>query len=105
MPAPSPNETVLAIDPGRDKCGFAIVRGDGEVLDRHIVARAEAVEYASSFSKKYTLTAIVIGDSTSSKGLWEELKNAGLIVETINEKNSTFEARELYWQANPSRGW
>ena len=97
---------IVALDPGNEKCGVAIVYLD-QVLMREIVARGDVVERLRAVLPK--AGPIVVGDGTGSKAFIQELIGAmpqaeGRIV-TIDEKRSSVEARSLYWRQHPPRGW
>lgn len=102
---------LLAIDPGKDKCGLAVVSFAGEVLQRQIVATTQMPQVLPDWLQRYEIAQIIIGDSTTSKTMRATLstllKNpaSGVDVISVTEKNSTLEARELYWRENPPRGW
>lgn len=104
---------VLAIDPGREKCGVALARFDTQAPDalqireRAIWPRAEFLEHLSQLLREFDVHAFVLGDATSSRELRAALEreHAGVPIHMVDERNSTLEARPLYWAANPPRGW
>ncbi len=97
----------LGFDPGRDKCGLAIVSDEKEVMIHEVVLADKALEKINFYLTTYTIQALIIGNQTTSK-LWQEKLKRGLgqVVEikTVNERNSTLEARDRYWQMFPPRG-
>ena len=103
---PTPN-LVLAFDPGRAKCGLALVGRDGEPLQRRVAPVAEVQNLLTLWAEEYAISTVVLGDSTSSRQwqarIAEWLPQARICV--VDESNSTLEARTLYWQAHPPRGW
>lgn len=98
---------LIAVDPGKDKCGLAVVDLHGGVLSRQIVATAQAPSVVLSLLETHSTTQILIGDSTTSRTMRERLSTLMPAVQIIEveEKNSTLEARSLYWRENPPRGW
>ena len=98
---------LLAIDPGKDKCGLAVVALDGEVLEKQIVATTQIAQILPQWLERHEISQIIIGDSTTSKTMRATLSTLApnLEVISVGEKNSTLEARELYWRENPPRGW
>lgn len=98
---------VLAIDPGRDKCGVAVVRASGEVIELDVYARATILSVVSQLLRKHGVRQIVLGHATTSRDLSEQLKSdcPDVQVATIDETNSTLEARALFWRAHPPRGF
>ena len=101
-------EAILAIDPGREKCGVAAVSASGETLEQSIAARAETSALIATLLRKYAARVIVLGHATSSATLRAELESiaqAGdATIFVIDETGSTLEARELYWEKFPPRG-
>ena len=97
---------VLAVDPGRGKCGLAVVDGDGHILDRAVVDRGGLAEAVRELVDVHGPSVLVLGDSTGSKAVLEEL--TGLVSdipsELVDERNSTLEARQLYFEHHPPRG-
>jgi len=103
--------TVLAIDPGTDKCGMALVHRDAEgKLDlrwRAIVPRAEVVAHMRESEAAGHFSMLIVGSGTGSKTLVSEIRDAypALGVLLVDEKDTTLQARERYWEFNPRRGW
>ena len=98
---------MLAFDPGRAKCGLALVGRDGVSVRRCVVPVAEVQDALTLWNGEYAISTVVLGDSTSSRQ-WQQriaewLPQAQIFV--VDESNSTLEARTLYWQAHPPRGW
>ena len=75
------NDEILAIDPGREKTGIAILK-NSDVLEHKI--------NGTSSKKKYDL-------------LKREFIDRDIVL--INEYRTTDEARKLYFQENPPKGW
>jgi len=100
------NEVVLAIDPGRQKCGLAVGR-PGELLARAVVPAAQAPEVVAGWVKRYGVARIVLGEGTGSETILEALGHlSGLPrVETVQERGTTLEARRRYFRDHPPRGW
>lgn len=101
-----PIPVVLAIDPGRDKCGVAVVRASGEVVELDVYARSSILSIVVELLKKHGVLQIVLGHATTSRDLSELLKIQcpGIAVATVDETNSTLEARALFWRAHPPQG-
>ncbi|HEX8552545.1 MAG TPA: hypothetical protein VF681_13440 [Abditibacteriaceae bacterium] len=98
---------VVAIDPGREKCGLAVVDQHLNVRSRAIVPRSEIVALALLSLDGSGAELIALGHSTQSNEVRAELEAArpGVQIEIIDERNSTLEARDWYWRSNPPRGW
>ncbi len=103
----APVPVVLAIDPGRDKCGIAVVSAAGESLEQLICARREVAESLTPLLAKYGVGVIVLGHATTSRALHQELQQRlpHIQIHIIDETGSTLQARDEYWRAHPPRGW
>lgn len=103
--------TVLAIDPGTDKCGMALVRrqasGELQMLWRTIAARSEVVKVMRELETTMEFSMLIVGSGTGSKVLCTEIREAfpALGVLLVDERDTTLQARERYWEFNPRRGW
>lgn len=103
--------TVLAIDPGSAKCGMALVKRDLEgkiqVIWRSIVPREEVLEAIDLAAEKEPFSLLVVGSGTTSKDLVHQLRDAdpGLAVLVVDEKDTTIQARERYWEHTTRWGW
>lgn len=100
------NDEILAIDPGREKTGIAILK-NSDVLEYKIINSEELVQIIKSLLEKYIIKTIVMGNGTSSKKKYDLLKREFIDrdIVLINEYRTTDEARKLYFQENPPKGW
>ncbi len=100
------NDEILAIDPGREKTGIAILK-NSDVLEHKIINSEELVQIIKSLLGKYIIKTIVMGNGTSSKKKYDLLKREFIDrdIVLINEYRTTDEARKLYFQENPPKGW
>lgn len=103
--------TVLAIDPGSAKCGMALVRrNDGGGLDllwRKVAKRAEVLDAIDAAASVEPFSMIIVGSGTTSKDLVHQIreKHPSIGILVVDEKDTTLQARERYWEHNPRRGW
>lgn len=95
--------TVLAIDPGRDKCGLAVVQ-PGRVLHQEVVARDRLAERVAELTGQYAVHVIVVGDATGSQQVLREVSGLGRPVELVPERGTSLEARRRYLREHPPRG-
>lgn len=100
------NDEILAIDPGREKTGIAILK-NSDVLEHKIINSEELVQIIKSLLEKYIIKTIVMGNGTSSKKKYDLLKQEFIDrdIVLINEYRTTDKARKLYFQENPPKGW
>lgn len=99
-------QTILGLDPGRDKCGIAIIQGQQKLLYHQIVDSDQAIAKIGQLTQKYPLELIVMGNGTTSKSWYQQIKSnlATVPIITIDERNSTLEARDRYWLMYPPQG-
>ncbi|BAC08202.1 Holliday junction resolvase RuvX [Thermosynechococcus vestitus] len=95
----------LGFDPGQDKCGLALALGQ-EVVRHEVVASDRAIACVQEWHQAYPFEQVIIGNQTTSRR-WQQQLQAALAVEIIpvDERHSTLEARDRYWQLFPPRGW
>lgn len=104
-------KTLLAIDPGSTKCGFALVHRDESDhihLQWHdIIPSEQAAERATALQLEHQFTLIVVGNGTRSRSIVEALREsmASIGILVVDERETTMQARERYWEYNPRRGW
>jgi hypothetical protein len=116
-PASSPvPATVLAIDPGRFKCGTAVVRLAVQedapdrltVLHHDITGAEHLVARALHLITAHNVTIVLIGDATNGKALARSLREAlpeQVPIEMVPEAFTSQRARTRYCQENPPAGW
>jgi RNase H-fold protein (predicted Holliday junction resolvase) len=103
--------TVLAIDPGSSKCGMALVSrdegSDVNILWRSITPRDQVLQAIETALKLGDFKTVVIGGGTTSRDLVGAIRDAcpGLGLLVIDEKDTTLQARERYWEHMPRSGW
>ncbi|MHB8993880.1 MAG: RuvC family protein [Armatimonadota bacterium] len=97
--------TVLAIDPGRDKCGLAVVSGEA-VLFRAIIPSSEIGLTCRYILSQHPGAQLIIGNGTCSGVVAEAITEANpeVAVRVVPEEFTTLQARRLYAQDHPARG-
>ena len=98
--------SVIAIDPGSDKCGVVVVCRSGEVSFRAIVAPADLCATVRALEQQYRPLHILCGKGTGSKPLLRQLEAAGLglTVTPVDESYTSEAARRRYVAENPPCG-
>ena len=107
VPADGP-VTVLAVDPGRAKCGLAVVTAPSTVLWRGVVPTERLVVEAASALRRYApVHRLLVGAGTHSAPLRRALQVAfpDVPLETVDEHGSSARARRRFVAENPARGW
>ncbi|MFP4248799.1 MAG: hypothetical protein ACLFU7_04010 [Armatimonadota bacterium] len=96
-------DVVVAVDPGRSKCGVAVVAADGEVLSLAVVEADQVGLTAAALAHTHGAGVVVLGGRTGAPRAWELIHAAdpALSIAEIEEDMSSLEARDRYWQENP----
>jgi RNase H-fold protein (predicted Holliday junction resolvase) len=94
----------LGFDPGKDKCGVAIVNVDGQPLYHEVVTADTVLQRIPQLCVEWAVTQVVIGDRTMTRQWQAKLSDLGLPIAPIDEHNSSMEARDLYWEMYPPQG-
>ena len=98
--------TVLAVDPGRDKCGVAIVDSRLTILHRQVVATQRLDGAARDLVRRFDPDVILVGNGTFSREarqILEQVEGSPPLI-TVDERHTTERARLEYWRMNPPRG-
>ena len=95
---------VLAIDPGREKCGVAVLASDGGVLVQRVVMTAELDATVGTLIRAYEPT-VIMGNGTTSADAKKRVEALGVPVTLVDEYRTTDAAKCAYWKAHPPRGW
>ena len=95
----------MGIDPGRDKCGVAILTAAGEIKFQRVIQTEELDAVIKNLAAEFAIEKVILGDGTTHKAAAQKVKAAGLTFELVDEKHTTEEARREYWVKNPPRGW
>ncbi|MCG9893879.1 MAG: hypothetical protein MH204_00205 [Fimbriimonadaceae bacterium] len=108
---PRSTKNVLALDPGSRKVGVVLARrAEGarlEILWRRIVPPEGVVELVEESRAKDEFDVLVVGAGTHSSELVPRLREAaeGRAVLSVDERNTTVEARARYWRHHGKKGW
>lgn len=95
----------MGIDPGKDKCGVAVLTASGEIKYQRVVATEELDTVIKTLAAQFDIESVILGDGTTHKAAAQKVKAAGLNFQLVDEKHTTEEARREYWKKNPPRGW
>jgi RNase H-fold protein (predicted Holliday junction resolvase) len=104
-------KTVLAIDPGSKKCGLALVRRESNneltLLWRKIAPSEKLIEAIDEAIQIEQASVFVVGSGTQGKQTVQRLREKwpATAILSVDEKDTTLQARERYWEFNPRRGW
>lgn len=99
------DEIVLAVDPGRDKVGMAVVSKAHGTLLRCIAGVRDCATRGSELARAHGVHKIVVGDRTGSREVVQALAlSSGLEVITVDEHRSSMEGRQRYLREHRGKG-
>jgi len=98
---------IVAIDPGRDKCGLAVIDAQQGVIYQAVVATRNLPELLLPLVREKGVSRLVLGDRTGTGELIRRLRSAGIEMEIVlvDEHRSTEEGRRRFFADNPPVGW
>jgi RNase H-fold protein (predicted Holliday junction resolvase) len=96
-------QTILGFDPGKDKCGVAVIDADRALRYHQVLVTAEVISQISDLCQQYNVSRIVMGDQTTAKQWQHQLTTVfpNLPITLVDERYSSLEARDRYWQMYP----
>ncbi|MBD2410724.1 resolvase [Nostoc calcicola FACHB-389] len=105
----SPTQPViLGFDPGRDKCGLAVMGLDRQLYYHEVVVAKEAIATIETLRQRFPVSLMVMGNQTTAKQwkqqLYQQLSEPLNII-LVDERYTTLEARDRYWQMYPPKGF
>lgn len=101
------NNMILGFDPGKDKCGIAVMGDNSQIHYHEVVLASDVAQTLQSLCQKFPIQTVVMGDQTTSKQWRKKLEgilSQSLSIVQVNERYSTLEARDRYWQLYPPQG-
>lgn len=97
---------LLSIDPGRKKCGLAVIDSGKSILHREIVPTENIKSVTNCCISRFKPAMIIMGNATWSRNILQDLENSMQIpIRVTGEKHSTERARLRYFQEYPPRGF
>lgn len=97
---------VLAVDPGRDKCGLALVGPDGPRF-RAIIPSAEIGLTCRYLLGQHPHAEMIIGEGTGASNVVAAIRQIlpDVAVTMVPEAHTTLRARERYFRDQPTPWW
>lgn len=97
---------ILGFDPGRAKCGIAVMGSDRALCYHAVVMTEQAIATLADLRQRFPITLLVMGDQTTAKEWQRQLSELPdpLPIVMVDERYSTLEARDRYWQMFPAKG-
>ena len=96
---------LLSIDPGKSKCGLVLAEKYKKIVYEAIILESELLEdYVRNLNIFEDISNIIIGNGTTSREIREKLNFFKKEIITFEEKNTTYRAKERYFELFPISG-
>ena len=96
---------VVAIDPGKSKCGLVLAEISEKKVYKAIILKSELLEnYLRNLITAEDIEQIIIGNGTTSREIREKIHFFKKEIITFEEKNTTYRAKERYFELFPITG-
>ena len=97
---------LISIDPGKCKCGLVLAELSEKKVHEAIILKSELLEdYVRDLNTIENISEIVVGNGTTNRKIREKLDFFKKEIITFEEKNTTFRAKERYFELFPIRGF
>ena len=96
---------VIAIDPGKSKCGIVLAEISEKKVYKAIIVKSEFLENCvRNLITAEDISQIIIGNGTTSREIKEKLYFFKKEIKTCEEKNTTYRAKARYFEIFPISG-
>ena len=96
---------LIAIDPGKCKCGLVLAEISEKKVYKAIILKSELLEdYVRDLNAVEDISKIIIGNGTTSKDIRRKLDFLKKEIITFEEKNTTYRAKARYFELFPISG-
>ncbi|PTW03525.1 RNase H-fold protein (predicted Holliday junction resolvase) [Halanaerobium saccharolyticum] len=94
---------LLALDPGRDKVGAAVLSFKSAEKEKTIIKKDELIDHLEEIFNHYQVREIVIGDGTGAEEVKKMVENTfpELKISLVAEEFTTEEAQARYLKEKP----
>lgn len=97
----------LGFDPGRDKCGVAIMENNQYLHYHQVISSDEVINKLTLLCQQFPIEQLIMGNQTTAKQWKTQLEKAlpkTIPITMVDERNSSVEARDRYWLMYPAQG-
>ena len=96
---------LLSIDPGKCKCGLVLADISEKKVYKAIILESDLLDkYVRNLIAVENISKIIIGNGTTSEFFREKLNFLKKEIIIFEEKNTTYRAKERYFELFPIRG-
>ena len=96
---------LISIDPGKFKCGLILAEISEKKVYKAIIVESELIkDYVRNLNINEDISKIIIGNGTTSSDIRGKLDFFTKEIITFQEKNTTYRAKERYFELFPISG-
>ena len=96
---------VITIDPGKSKCGLVLANISEKKVYKAVILKSELLErYVRNLIDVEGISQIIVGNGTTSDEIREKLDFFKKEIIFFEEENTTFRAKERYFELFPIGG-
>ena len=97
---------IISIDPGKCKCGLVLAEISEKKVYEAINLKSELIDdYVKNLNNSEEISKIIVGNGTSSREIRKKLDFFKKEIITFEEKNTTYRAKERYFELFPISGF
>lgn len=97
---------VLGVDPGTRKVGWALIDHPSAPPIAFGIEPVETLlERVEPLFNRHQVGSVALGAGTNAQKIAQRLEPLGVPVHLIDESDTTYRARALYFADNPPQGW
>ena len=97
---------IISIDPGKCKCGLVLAEISEKKVYEAINLKSELIDdYVKNLNNFEEISKIIVGNGTSSREIRKKLDFFKKEIITFEEKNTTYRAKERYFELFPISGF
>ena len=97
---------IISIDPGKNKCGVVVAETSEKKVFKAKIIKSELIqEFVRNIINFEEISKIIIGNGTTSSNIIKKLNFFKKEIITFEEKNTTYRAKERYFELFPISGW
>ena len=96
---------LISIDPGKYKCGLVLAELSEKKVSKAIILKSSSLrKYVRNLNTVEDFSKIIIGNGTTSREVIDKLDFFKKEIITFEEKNTTYRAKERYFELFPVSG-
>lgn len=96
---------LAGLDPGRSKCGLVLADGGNLRLLAAAILPPQEAQALLAHWQRQGLALVVLGNGTGSADWRRQLEELGLRLELVDERDTTLQARQRYWELDEPWHW